>query len=201
MDGGGVEDGEGATEEIQCVAAEGSDLGAPADPGMASLGDGCGTEGSGQHAATATEGLRQRTASTGGGVSAVAITVQGGAWAEGSTAGVAGGSGQGTAGSGSTAVVGLGQYAAESASAAVAGSGQGAARLASTTWACPDGEPPKKRRKTTKSAQSSIVPRGDEAPATSMYFPPSQSLEITTKKKGKHSQTLEIANKKNGKRV
>ncbi|KAM3255359.1 hypothetical protein ACQJBY_048590 [Aegilops geniculata] len=60
-------------------------------------------------------------------------------------------------------------------------------------------EPPKKRRKTTKSAESSIVPRGDEAPATAMYFPPSQSLEITTKKKGKHSQTLKTTNKKNAK--
>ena len=37
---------------------------------------------------------------------------------------------------------------------------------------CSCREPPKKRRKTTKSAQSSIVPRGDEAPATAMYFPP-----------------------------
>ncbi|KAI4998577.1 hypothetical protein ZWY2020_053919 [Hordeum vulgare] len=60
-------------------------------------------------------------------------------------------------------------------------------------------ESPKKRRKTTKSAESSIVPRRDEAPAATMYFPPSQSLEITTKKKGKHSQTLETTNKKNGK--
>ena len=37
---------------------------------------------------------------------------------------------------------------------------------------CSCREPPKKRRKTTKSAESSIVPRGDEAPATAMYFPP-----------------------------
>ena len=124
MDGGGAEDGEGAAEQSQCAAAEGSDLGAPADPAMASLGDGCGAEGSGQHAATAAEGLRQRTASAGGGVSAAAITGQGGAWAEGSTAGMAGGSGQGTAGSGSTAAVGSGQYAAESASAADQGRGR-----------------------------------------------------------------------------
>ena len=56
MDGGGAEDGEGAAEESQCAAAEGSDLGAPADPAMASLGDGGGPEGSGQRAATVAEG-------------------------------------------------------------------------------------------------------------------------------------------------
>uniref|UniRef100_A0A8R7PZW5 Uncharacterized protein n=1 Tax=Triticum urartu TaxID=4572 RepID=A0A8R7PZW5_TRIUA len=60
-------------------------------------------------------------------------------------------------------------------------------------------EPPKKRRKTTKTSESSIVPRGDDAPTAAMYFPPSQNLETTTKKKGKHNQTLETTNKKNAK--
>ncbi|XBI93094.1 hypothetical protein VPH35_030022 [Triticum aestivum] len=60
-------------------------------------------------------------------------------------------------------------------------------------------EPLKKRRKTTKTSKSSIVPRGDDAPAAAMYFPPSQNLETTTKKKGKHNQTLETTNKKNAK--
>ncbi|KAM3226471.1 hypothetical protein ACQJBY_058869 [Aegilops geniculata] len=44
--------------------------------------------------------------------------------------------------------------------------------------------PPKKRTKTTKSAQSSIVPCEDDAPSA-MRFPPSQILEKTTKEKGK----------------
>uniref|UniRef100_A0A8R7UU46 Transposase MuDR plant domain-containing protein n=1 Tax=Triticum urartu TaxID=4572 RepID=A0A8R7UU46_TRIUA len=44
--------------------------------------------------------------------------------------------------------------------------------------------PPKKRTKTTKSAQSSIVPYEDDAPSA-MCFPPSQILEKTTKEKGK----------------
>ncbi|KAI5014220.1 hypothetical protein ZWY2020_055610 [Hordeum vulgare] len=43
--------------------------------------------------------------------------------------------------------------------------------------------PPKKRTKTTKSAQSSMVPCEDNAPSA-MCFPPSQILEITTKEKG-----------------
>nr|XP_045084721.1 glycine-rich cell wall structural protein 1 [Aegilops tauschii subsp. strangulata] len=134
MEGGGAEDGEGAAEDGQCAAAEGSDLGAPADPATVSLGDGGAAEGSGQRAATASEGPGQRTSLARCGVSAAAITGQGGAWAEGSTAGVAGGSGHGTAGSGSAAAGGSGH--------GTAGSGQGAARLASATWACPDGMDP-----------------------------------------------------------
>nr|XP_020172074.1 uncharacterized protein LOC109757664 [Aegilops tauschii subsp. strangulata] len=44
--------------------------------------------------------------------------------------------------------------------------------------------PPKKRIKTTKSAQSSIVPCEDDAPSA-MCFPPSQILEKQIRKKGK----------------
>uniref|UniRef100_R7WAG2 Uncharacterized protein n=1 Tax=Aegilops tauschii TaxID=37682 RepID=R7WAG2_AEGTA len=44
--------------------------------------------------------------------------------------------------------------------------------------------PPKKRTKTTKSAQSSIVPCEDDAPSA-MCFPPSQILEKQIRKKGK----------------
>ncbi|RLN12429.1 hypothetical protein C2845_PM09G14100 [Panicum miliaceum] len=43
--------------------------------------------------------------------------------------------------------------------------------------------PLKKKANKTKTAQSSIVPWEDEAPAASMSFPPSQSLETSTKKK------------------
>lgn len=68
--------------------------------------------------------------------------------------------------------------------------------------------PPKKRTRTTKSAQSSIVPIEDEAPAATMSFPPSQSLEPTPKKKRKcvdssseasKSHSIEISSKKRGK--
>ncbi|PVH32515.1 hypothetical protein PAHAL_9G417300 [Panicum hallii] len=44
--------------------------------------------------------------------------------------------------------------------------------------------PPKKKRKTTKaSTEESIVLFDGEAPASSMTFPPSQSVQPTTKKK------------------
>uniref|UniRef100_A0ACD5UZG0 Uncharacterized protein n=1 Tax=Avena sativa TaxID=4498 RepID=A0ACD5UZG0_AVESA len=46
-------------------------------------------------------------------------------------------------------------------------------------------EPPKKRTKTAKTVQSSIMPCEDGAPRR-MCFPPSQTLETTTKKKRKH---------------
>lgn len=48
---------------------------------------------------------------------------------------------------------------------------------------------PKKRTKKTKSVESSIMPLEDDAPATSMSFPPSQTLETTTKKKRKHDDS------------
>uniref|UniRef100_A0A8R7USF8 Uncharacterized protein n=1 Tax=Triticum urartu TaxID=4572 RepID=A0A8R7USF8_TRIUA len=68
---------------------------------------------------------------------------------------------------------------------------------------CSCREPPKNRGKTTKTAEVSIVPE-DGAP-TRMCFPPSQSLETTTRKKGKHvnsstatskSKSLENTDKK-----
>ncbi|RLN11636.1 hypothetical protein C2845_PM09G15390 [Panicum miliaceum] len=40
--------------------------------------------------------------------------------------------------------------------------------------------PPKKKAKKTKTAESSIVPLDNEAPATSMSFPPSQNLTSNT---------------------
>lgn len=44
----------------------------------------------------------------------------------------------------------------------------------------------KKKSRTTKATtQESIVPFNDEAPASSMYFPPSQCAEPQTKQKGK----------------
>ena len=46
-----------------------------------------------------------------------------------------------------------------------------------------EGEPPKKRTKTTKTAELSIVPCEDGVP-TRICFPPSKSLETTTKKGG-----------------
>ncbi|XP_037482216.1 uncharacterized protein LOC119360839 [Triticum dicoccoides] len=49
-------------------------------------------------------------------------------------------------------------------------------------------EPPKKRAKTSKTAQS-IVPCEDGAPTRMLFPPPSQSLETTTKKKRKHDNT------------
>ncbi|VAH75514.1 unnamed protein product [Triticum turgidum subsp. durum] len=51
---------------------------------------------------------------------------------------------------------------------------------------------PKKRAKTTK---ASIVPCEDDAPAASMCFPPSQSLEPTTTKKRKHDNSITGASK------
>ncbi|XP_044335754.1 uncharacterized protein [Triticum aestivum] len=53
--------------------------------------------------------------------------------------------------------------------------------------------PPKKRAKTTK---ASIVPCEDDAPAASMCFPPSQSLEPTTTKKRKHDNSITGASKR-----
>ncbi|WVZ76724.1 hypothetical protein U9M48_024676, partial [Paspalum notatum var. saurae] len=49
--------------------------------------------------------------------------------------------------------------------------------------------PPKKKAKTTQSAQSSIVATEDDAPAASMSFPPSQSLETTSKTNGSHGNS------------
>ncbi|WVZ87823.1 hypothetical protein U9M48_034399 [Paspalum notatum var. saurae] len=49
--------------------------------------------------------------------------------------------------------------------------------------------PPKKKAKITQSAQSSIVPFEDDAPAASMSFPPSQSLETTSKTKESHDKS------------
>ncbi|XP_025825303.1 uncharacterized protein LOC112900690 [Panicum hallii] len=46
--------------------------------------------------------------------------------------------------------------------------------------------PPKKKRSTTKSStEESIVPFNDEAPSSSMTFPPSHSVELTNKKSRK----------------
>ncbi|KAM0916743.1 hypothetical protein ACQ4PT_010068 [Festuca glaucescens] len=71
-------------------------------------------------------------------------------------------------------------------------------------------EPPKKRTKTSQTAESSIMPYADGEP-TRMCFPPSQNLETTTKKekKEKHanssagasksSKSLENTSKKKGK--
>ncbi|WVZ72592.1 hypothetical protein U9M48_021025 [Paspalum notatum var. saurae] len=67
--------------------------------------------------------------------------------------------------------------------------------------------PPKKKAKTTQSAQSSIVATEDDAPAASMSFPPSQTLDSTSKIKGKQidsisggskCQSLETTSKTNG---
>ncbi|KAM0873464.1 hypothetical protein ACQ4PT_038055 [Festuca glaucescens] len=55
-------------------------------------------------------------------------------------------------------------------------------------------EPPKKRTKTAKTAESSILPCEDGAP-TRMCFPPSQCLETTTKKKGKLANSSAGASK------
>nr|XP_040247808.1 uncharacterized protein LOC109741950 isoform X2 [Aegilops tauschii subsp. strangulata] len=52
--------------------------------------------------------------------------------------------------------------------------------------------PPKKSAKTTK---ASIVPCEDDAPAASMCFPPSQSLQPTTTKKRKHDNSITGASK------
>ncbi|XP_044384813.1 glycine-rich protein 1-like isoform X2 [Triticum aestivum] len=57
-----------------------------------------------------------------------------------------------------------------------------------------EGEPPKKRTKTTKTAELSIVPCEDGVP-TRMCFPPSKSLETTTKKRGKHANSSAGASK------
>ncbi|CAN6285948.1 unnamed protein product, partial [Urochloa humidicola] len=59
---------------------------------------------------------------------------------------------------------------------------------------------PKKKAKKTKTAESSIVPLEDDAPAPSMSFPPPsrQSLEITSKpkkKKDKQSNSSPVASK------
>ncbi|XP_044361662.1 translation initiation factor IF-2-like [Triticum aestivum] len=69
--------------------------------------------------------------------------------------------------------------------------GQVSPRDAATS-ACLDGGPPKKREKTTK---ASIVPYEDDAPASSMCFLPSQSLEPTTTKKRKHDNSITGASK------
>ncbi|TVU23963.1 hypothetical protein EJB05_26355, partial [Eragrostis curvula] len=66
---------------------------------------------------------------------------------------------------------------------------------------------PKKKGKKANSAQSSILPLEEDAPAASMSFPPSQTLEITTNNKRKHaestpepcqSRSLEVSSKKKG---
>ncbi|TVU16043.1 hypothetical protein EJB05_39590, partial [Eragrostis curvula] len=69
------------------------------------------------------------------------------------------------------------------------------------------GGTPKKKGKKANSAQSSILPLEEDAPAASMSFPPSQTLEITTNNKRKHaestpepcqSRSLEVSSKKKG---
>ncbi|TVU30384.1 hypothetical protein EJB05_22000, partial [Eragrostis curvula] len=84
---------------------------------------------------------------------------------------------------------------------AASGSGTGKAAEESQD----SGGTPKKRTKKAKEASSSIMPFDNDAPATSMSFPPSQTIETivqtTTKKKRKladstpeasNSQSLEI---------
>ncbi|KAG2562118.1 hypothetical protein PVAP13_8KG122900 [Panicum virgatum] len=57
--------------------------------------------------------------------------------------------------------------------------------------------PPKKKRKTIKSCQTSIVPfEGDELPASSMSFPPSQILESATVTKGKSPKSESAGSKR-----
>ncbi|KAJ1268342.1 hypothetical protein BS78_07G127600 [Paspalum vaginatum] len=55
--------------------------------------------------------------------------------------------------------------------------------------------PPKKRPRTAKSAQSSIMPFDDETPATCMSFPPSQSIEPEPKKKRKKATSSSVGSK------
>ncbi|RLM75031.1 uncharacterized protein C2845_PM15G03130 [Panicum miliaceum] len=66
-----------------------------------------------------------------------------------------------------------------------------------------DRGPPKKKAKKTKTAESSIVPLDNEAPATSMSFPPSQNLTSNTNSKDNQlvssigaSKSEEITSKK-----
>ncbi|KAK3122242.1 hypothetical protein QOZ80_8BG0666970 [Eleusine coracana subsp. coracana] len=70
-----------------------------------------------------------------------------------------------------------------------------------------EGGTPKKKIKKTISAQSSIMPLEENAPPTSMSFPPSQTLEVAPTKKRKHadstpkaskSQSLEVSSKAKG---
>nr|XP_051227466.1 uncharacterized protein LOC127345084 isoform X2 [Lolium perenne] len=56
-------------------------------------------------------------------------------------------------------------------------------------------EPPKRKKTTIKTAESSIVPCDDGAP-TRMCFPPSLSLETTTKKKGKEAKSSASTSKR-----